>query len=126
MDYPYPRLLIDNVLKRLHTSFDVITLGGIPERAEDVEFVEHRRKCDFGGSHPPPFISFMEAVRLINEEGYRPCGNCLEEGGEVSNWKERAETAESKIEDLEERLSDAEARATVSEERLTEIEEDSA
>ncbi len=111
MEYEYPRFIVDEGMKRLHVS----------PNAPSEELQELRKKCDIGDTTLS--LPFMEAVRRINEEAYRPCGNCLEEGGETSNWKERAERAEQQVTDLEERLSDAEARATVSAERVAELEE---
>lgn len=94
MEYEYPTLIVDDELKRLHVAFD-------RRPPPDPALIERRKKCDFAEDGQTVMTSsFMEAVRLINEEAYRPCGNCLEEGGEVSNWKERAEQAEEKVEDL--------------------------
>ena len=97
MKYDYPKLMTDNDLKRLHYVF--------PQEIRELHDLESIRKtCDLGGSETYDTVPFMEAVRLINEEGYRPCGNCLMEGGEVSNWKERAETAEANVRGLQSQL----------------------
>ncbi len=116
MEYLYPNLLADHELKRLH----IETFTGPNTK-------ELREKCDIGNTTLS--LPFMAAVRLINEEGYRPCGNCLEEGGEVSNWKERAETAESNIRGLNSQVEQAEKltadwkeRADEAERRLAEAE----
>lgn len=92
MTYEYPTLIADHELKRLHYS----------SRALSEDLQELRKRCDLG-EQPSAVVPFMEAVRLINEEAYRPCGNCLEEGGEVSNWKERAEAAEASLSSANER-----------------------
>lgn len=93
MDYIYPTLLADHELKRLHIS----------PNAPSSDLEEIRKKCDIGDTTLS--LPFMAAVRLINEEAYRPCGNCLQSGGEVSNWKERAERAEVRILELQEELN---------------------
>ena len=95
MDYEFPSLIVDASLKRLHVQLpkEVVT-GSFPE----VE--EHRKRCNLG-EQPSAIVPFTEAVRLFNEEGYRPCGNCLQEDGEISNWRERAETAETRVQELE-------------------------
>lgn len=100
MDYAYPNLIADQVLKRLH----------IPFHSDSVFAEEIRAKCDIADNNTFSF-PFMEAVRLINEEGYRPCGNCLMEGGETSNWKERAERAEADVRGLQLQVEQSDALA---------------
>ena len=109
MEYEYPTLIADESMKRLHAQ---VSTHAFPE----VEGL--RKKCDFG-QDTSAVIPFMEAVRLINEEGYRPCGNCLEEGGEVSNWKERAQGAEQEVVDLGQLVKTWQGRAEAAEAKLS-------
>ena len=110
MEYLYPTLLADHELKRLHIS----------PNAPSEDLQELRKKCDIGGTTLS--LPFMAAVRLINEEAYRPCGNCLEEGGEVSNWKERAERAEADVRGLQSQLEQAEKLTADFKERAEQLE----
>ncbi len=95
MPYVFPTLIADEDFKRLHARLSSNESELLPQ------------KCDLVGETSPT-VNFMEAVRLINEEAYRPCGNCLMEGGEISNWRERALAAEADVAGLNSQLEQAE------------------
>ena len=98
MKYEYPLFVADPNLKRLHVHVTAYNRVGLPI-AETEEFI---KKCDLGD--PNNVVDFVEAVRLFSEEAFRTCGNCLMRGGEVSNWKERAERAEADVKGLQSQL----------------------
>ncbi len=89
--YGYPLFIADESMKRLHANIP----DGLFEDVEDL-----RKKCDIGTA-TYRLVDFAEAIQLYSEEAFRPCGTCLLEGGEVSNWKERAQVAEARNSDLE-------------------------
>ena len=98
MEYTYPLFVADPNLKRLHFHVTAYNRAGT-SIAETEEFIG---KCDLGD--PNNCVDFAEAVRLFSEEAFRTCGNCLMRGGEVSNWKERAQRAEADVAGLQSEL----------------------
>ncbi len=116
--YVYPGFIADERLKRLHAIVPDLVFTNV---------VELRKRCDIGDGVST--VSFEEALRLYSEEAFRTCGVCLQEGGEVSNWKERAETAEANVRGLQSQLvqsdklaADWKKQAETAETKISEIE----
>ncbi len=116
MAYQYPLFVADPNLKRLHAHVTAYNRVGTAI-GETEEFIG---KCDLGD--PNNVVDFVEAVRLFNEEAFRTCGNCLMEGGEVSNWKERAEQAEANVRGLQSQLEQSDELAADWKKRAEELE----
>lgn len=110
MNVLYPSFVADRELNRLHANSLGIERPTSPIDFEtlDVRIKELREKCDI--TPDSPTVDFNEALRLHNEEGYRPCGNCVQPDGEVSNWKECAERAEAEVRELRKRVAGLEER----------------